>query len=266
MNYKNLSILLVCTLFTITDARLHKKSKKLESATPIKARPITHPKKILRSKEQDYTPLMKAASKRDAKKVAELIAKKSDVNAVTYSGMGGQGETALMIATVLDDLGIMDQLIKAGANVNAIAWTDQPSMGNPVLRYAIDTGSVTAVKTLLNAKANPNTFTETGIETNRPMGNERNAPLLSHAIHNNAPIEIIDALIQGGADVNGKALIVKWTPLMVAALKNNETAIKALMQAGADKTIKNEKDENRTAYDYLKENPNASDELLDLLK
>jgi uncharacterized protein len=264
MNYKNLSILLVCTLFTITDARLRKKSKNLEQAAPIKARPITHPKKILISDEQDYTPLMKAAYNRDPKKVADLIAKKADVNAAT--GISVAGQTALMIATAFAELGIMNQLIKAGANVNAIAGFDQPSTGKPVLRYAIDSGSVAAVKTLLNAKANPNAFTETGIETNRPMGNERNAPLLSHAIHNNAPIEIIDALIQGGADVNGKALIVKWTPLMVAALKNNEAAIKALLQAGADKTIKNEKDENRTAYDYLKENPNASDELLDLLK
>jgi len=80
--------------------------------------------------------------------------------------------------------------------------------------------------------------------------NVRNLPLLSAAINRRASIDIIRALIAGGADLNQKALWVGWTPLMVAAYCGYTDAVEALLKAGADASLENKEDGYRTPLDY----------------
>jgi ankyrin repeat protein len=194
------------------------------------------------------TPLIHAVNKQDTAMVDLLLKNGADVNAHTGDDYVRR-ETALMIASWTGNVSIMKKLIEAGADVNAVSGRDQPNMGKPVLRYAIDSRSPEAVRILLESGANANEL------TNSPLLNVRNIPLLSHAIRKGVSIEIINALIKSGADVNQKAHLVDLTPLMIACKDGYTDAVKALLAAGADPNIKNKQDGDRTALDYAKEPP-----------
>jgi len=121
------------------------------------------------------------------------------------------------------------------------------------LQYAIKGGSIKAVRMLINTGAKVDSFTN-----DCPFGGPnvcavRNLPLLSAAINASVSIDIIQLLIDAKADVNKKGLWSDLTPLMIAAYRGYEQAEKALLDAGADKTLKNHKDGGRLAIDYAKE-------------
>lgn len=159
-------------------------------------------------------------------------------------------ETRLMKAAEKGNTRTMRKLIDSGADVNAIAFCDQPHAGYPVLRYAIDNGNLKAVQLLLKEGANPNVLTESPIITDNGKDNVRNLSLLSHAVNDGASIAIIKALINAGADINGKPYWTgTWTPLMIAAYRGNVQAIAILIDAGADLSIINESS-HKTALDY----------------
>ena len=165
------------------------------------------------------------------------------------------GETPLIIAANKGDIHTMKKLISQNANVNHVAYRIWPHGGHPVLHYAIESGSVEAVKLLIEAGANVNEITSNLIiHQKRKQTNERNLFLLASAINSHAPINIIQALINGGADINKGGLTTgKWTPLMIASYRGYSDALKLLLKAGADKTIKNNHDGGRLAIDYAKE-------------
>jgi len=163
-------------------------------------------------------------------------------------------ETPLMNAASKGNIETIKKLIAKNANVNAVAWRNQPHGGKPVLRYAIDSGSVKAVKLLIQAGANVNEFTENPIILpERKQANERNLFLLASAINSYASVDIVKELINGNADVNKGALIGDWTPLMIASYKGHFGAVKELLKAKADKTLKNYNDGGRLAIDYARE-------------
>lgn len=167
-------------------------------------------------------------------------------------------KTPLMLAAQAGDIVLIKLLIAQGENVNATIDFDQPSMGRPVLRFAIDSGSVETVTLLINAGAQVNDLTVSPLyHPERSHANVRNLPLLSHAIKNHVPIEIIKVLIENGANINQKTVWGDWTPLMVAAYRGYKEAVFALLDAGADKLIANGPDSNRTALDYAIENGNS---------
>ena len=159
-----------------------------------------------------------------------------------------------MVAASMGYADIMRALIDAGADVNDIDGWDWPHAGKPVLRYAIDSGSLPSVEMLIKAGAVVNEFTECPIlHPKRTHANERNLTLLACAIHSHAPMAIIKALIKAGAEVNKKSMFGYWTPLMVAAYDGYTEAAQELLAGGADKTLKNNNDDFRTALDYAKE-------------
>lgn len=167
--------------------------------------------------------------------------------------------TPLMKASKEADIEKMKELIQAGANVNDVAFCDQPHCGYPVLRYAINSHSLAAVQILLEAGANPNKLTDSAIintnyESNYSWkANIRNLSLLSHAINSHAPIAIIEALIQKGANIDGTPkLCGDWSALMVAAYRGYTQAVVVLLNAGANPSEINSMD-NKTALDYAKE-------------
>jgi len=163
-------------------------------------------------------------------------------------------ESVLIAAVKKGDLPAVNKAIKEGVDVNEVVGGDFPHAGKPVLRYAIDSGSRKAVRMLIKAGAKVDADTENGlIHHKRSKANVRNIPLISSAIKSRQPIEIIEELIAGGADVNQRAMHVDWTPLMIAAYTGYPDAVKKLLAAGADKTLKNKQDGGRTAIDYAYE-------------
>ena len=66
-------------------------------------------------------------------------------------------------------------------------------------------------------------------------------------------MDIIEALINGKADVSLKGYASDLTPLMIAYYKGYSKAVKKLLDAGADRTLKNDRDGGRLAIDYAKE-------------
>lgn len=162
-------------------------------------------------------------------------------------------ETALMIAAKDGLVDIMTVLIDAGADVNAVAYRYQPHAGKAVLVYAIESGIVLAVEKLIQAGANVNEFVEYQLSTDMAR-NTRYATILSFAISEKSSIEIIRALIIGGAHINEtREFFGCWTPLMVAAYTGYSEAVALLLSAGADRAIQNPRDHNKTAWEYAQE-------------
>lgn len=195
--------------------------------------------------------------------------------------------TNALISAVQDsNLSAAQKAIQDGADVNARSSTGESNgKGIPVLGYAINGDSVEIVRALIKAGAKVNVTTEQAVigdedplivdwvrwpEDTRSAeeikkdkeriekGKARNAlnvPLISAAvIFGGFPRKaIFNELIKARPDVNARALGVEWTPLMIAAFHGNTEAVKGLLAAGADKTLKNPQDGNRTAIDYAKE-------------
>ena len=207
---------------------------------------------LLFCKTDKSTLLMSAVKSNDEKLVEAFIADGVDVN--KQSGYWGGDYTVLMAAVENGYLGIAKKLIKAGADVNAVDGCDFPRAGEPVLYYAIKSGLVESVNLLIKSGVDVNTFASGhNLHGLVLKGLSRNIPLLSCAIGWHVPIEIVQVLIKAGADVNQHGWLCFWTPLMIAASVGNTQAVKALLDAGADKAMKNNKDNDKTALDYAKE-------------
>ncbi len=139
----------------------------------------------------------------------------------------------LMIATQKQDLISMQTLINAGADVNAIYGWDQPHCGKSVLACAIDTHSIDAVKLLLEAGAcveTPADIPEKYFHISKALG-LRAFPLISYAIIVNAPIEIIELLIQHSKNLNATGPFdknQKYTCYEIAQYCQNTQAMRLL--------------------------------------
>lgn len=170
---------------------------------------------------RDCTALMQAAEGGNIDQVRALLQSGADVNEAR-----GSGHTALMLAAGRDHLEIVQTLLRAGANPNAIlfghhgipGWAWMFAMNrcnkhwremteamlaagvelNPKtiypspLGHAIDEDDVVIIETLLKKGANPNLRDSKTGET-----------LLMSAAKYSTP-EVVQALIEGGADVNAK--------------------------------------------------------------
>ena len=170
---------------------------------------------------RDCTALMQAAESGDIDQVRGLLRNGADVNEAR-----GSGHTALMLAAGRDHLEIVQTLLRAGANPNAIvfgrygipgwAWmfamnrcnkhwremTDAmlaagvelspKAIYSSPLGHAIHEDDVVIIKTLLKKGANPNL-----------KDSETGETLLMSAARYSTP-EVVQALIEGGADVNAR--------------------------------------------------------------
>ena len=199
-----------------------------------------------------------------------LIDHGAEVNAVNKHGL-----TVLMIACWKDDIDAMNLLLDAGADPNiALAKKDacRPTVTDrscvqKVLQDSIDCdgdvnaanksgvlkkqqrktktktkhkssvtalwiachrGEVDAINVLLNARANPNIVS--------PEGNT----CLHHAVHRRCCKEIFQALIDHGVDVNATNNDNE-TALLMASRQGTLAAMNALLDAGADPNIGDEK-------------------------
>jgi ankyrin repeat protein len=136
-------------------------------------------------------------------------------------------ETKLMIACKNKEaLDTIKSLIQKGEDVNAVHGKDFQRAGSPVLRYAIDSEYTDAVKELLSKKANPNVETDSPLITAEKSYSVHSLSLLGHAIKTKAPVKIIEALVNSGANTNSTSSRCKhWTAMNVAEYFKNTEAL-----------------------------------------
>ena len=164
-----------------------------------------------------------------------------------------QNTTALMVASSKGNVDAMNVLVSAGANqtiqdVNGDTWLHYAVHGNSskdVLQTAIDLGAD------VNAKGNEN---KTALMWASQKGNidAMNVLIsagadqtiesisgkkwLHYAVHGNCSKEVLQTVIDLGADVNATNNS-NITPLMWASRKSNVDAMNVLVSAGANQTI-----------------------------
>ena len=157
------------------------------------------------------SPVANAAMKRDRSAVAALIAQKADVNAPQVDGA-----TALHWAVYYDDVEMVDRLIRAGARV-ALANRH----GATPLTLACINGNARGIERLLKAGAEPN-----------ERGPNGETPLMMAA--RTGAVDAMRVLINAGADVNATEKLRGTTALMWAAAQTHPTAVKLLVEHGAN--------------------------------
>jgi uncharacterized protein len=161
------------------------------------------------------SPLADAAQFGDKATVRKLIQAKSDVNAPQVDGA-----TALHWAVYRDDAELVDLLIRAGANVSA---TNREGM--TPLAMASLYGNAPVIDRLLKAGADAKSVGPNG-ET-----------MIMLASRNGNPAAL-KVLVEAGANVNAREPLRGTTALMWAAEQKHFEAVKALLAAGADPSMK----------------------------
>ncbi len=151
-----------------------------------------------------------AASRGDVAQVRALIARKADVNRP-----GPDGTPPLTYAVWRQDHALAEALVKAGAKV------DEPSrLGVRPLHLAIGNADIDDVRLLLGAGADPNSADGAG-ETCLMMAARTGRD------------DIVDALLERGAQVDLRDKGYAQTALMVAAREGHPSIVKTLLARGA---------------------------------
>ncbi len=160
-------------------------------------------------------PVADAAERGDLEAVRTLLRQGADVNTAQSDGM-----TALHWAAGGNDIEIAKTLLYAGAAVRA---TTRLGGYNP-LHLASRGGHSEVARLILEAGADPNTFTTTGVT----------------AMHFAADADagaVIGLLAAHGGDVDARDAFSERTPLMFGAVRGADSAVRALLEAGADVTL-----------------------------
>lgn len=173
--------------------------------------------------DSDYTPLMIAVYKEDYDMVKYLLDKGANPNAVN-----NEKKTALMIANDEGNNNIAKLLIEQGANINT-----QDEDGCTALMTAALIGDYEMVKFLLENGADINTKDNDGASlldiSYRPStALVQNREMFKVLVENGFDLE---SRIKGGNDYPTD---YDYTPLMIAALKNDYDMVKFLVEKGAN--------------------------------
>ena len=158
-----------------------------------------------------------------------LMSAGADLDLCTSSG-----DTALIQATLSNNLPVAHFLIKSKANLNI-----QGKYGRTALHEACSLQNAELVKTLLKNDANPNI-----------QDSSKNTPLIIACLNpSDYPFDpaIPPLLLDYGADPNTRQIFGR-TALMAACWYCSETEVEVLLMGGAD--IKIEDDEENTALSY----------------
>ena len=179
----------------------------------------------------------------DVEAVKEFLAAGADVNAKAEFG-----ETPLHAAVSNDHKEIIELLIKEGADVNAVAMDDVFSDQTPLdAANKYNQGAVAVLlrkyggKTCVELEALIDSAKKgdiEGIKQHLAAGgdvsfrNKNGDTMLNYAAYLGHK-EIVELLVENGAEVNAKGL-ADWTPLHLAAYNNNEQIVQLLIAKGAE--------------------------------
>lgn len=102
--------------------------------------------------------------------------------------------------------------------------------------HAIDCGSIESIEWMI----------EKNVDL-RPVGTDGYPPVVSCVERETQDrYQILERLIRAGADIDERG-INGWTPLHLAALREDEHAMQMLLDAGADRSKRTDCDDNATA-------------------
>lgn len=196
---------------------------------------------VNRLDDNGYAPLHTAARSRNSDLVELLLRHKADPDLPD-----GDGMTPLVHAIMRNHVPSIEALLKAGADI------ERPTrQGYTPLEVAIGEDQLFAARALIDG----------GADVNAANGATKVTPLMlvasqlskqaraTHLAAGLTPIDIAEALIARGADVNGRSA-AGVTPLMVAAGHNNPPMIGLLLGKGADPALKN--NAGKTALDVAR--------------
>lgn len=163
---------------------------------------------------QDKTvALWEAVERRQAGAIAQLLRNGADPFAA-----GPEGASAIVQAVGTGDATLMDVFMRGGVNPN------DPRLDPPLLFMAAELNEPSVVRSLLAGGA----YAESAYD---------GTPALYKAVERGYQ-KVVDVLLDKGASPDGRQQEGNcWTPLMAAAAKGNQPAIRALLNAGADRAI-----------------------------
>jgi ankyrin repeat protein len=201
-----------------------------------------------RTESDRATPLHQAAA-RGFTSVAELLlARGAEVNARNMSG-----STPLASAASGGMKNAVQLLLVNKADINA-----QNDKGETALFAAVSAKRGEVVQLLLAGKANPN------LAFNEKSENPGWTPLVAAINQDNAPVARL--LLENGANPNVLFYRNGWTALMQAAQKGSVELVEALLAAGADVNAKENADSRSTAlYHVAYQNPTNAAAIVELL-
>lgn len=209
------------------------------------------------------SPLVAAVAGKRYSVIKYLLSKGADINnrgsvALPARGGGpiliaGSGGFALRTAVLLDDAKMIQYLLKNGAKVD-------PDRHSNMFLFAAQIGSLPAIKAFLNYGVDINMQDSEGhtalirasvygavesvdlLVTKNPDMNistkERSPRTALMAAAWNDHAGVITSLISNGVDINYNDNGGEPTALLIAAGVGNYSAVKALVEGGADKTFK----------------------------
>ena len=176
---------------------------------------IDHGSDVNATNKDNSNALMVANVKKHVDAIYVLLKAKSDTNAVDKNG-----DTCLMHAVCGDcSKEVLQAIIDNGADVNATNKYNRIA-----LMMACGMRHVDAIHVLLKAESDTNIADENGVTS------------LMHAIAKYCSKEVLQALIDHGADVNATDKS-NFTALMLACEKRHADAIHVLLKAGSDTNI-----------------------------
>ncbi|WP_241462579.1 ankyrin repeat domain-containing protein [Tateyamaria sp. ANG-S1] len=132
--------------------------------------------------------------------------------------------------------GELDQLEFASQVVDGFPLERDSCYGSPWIVHAVSSGSLQSVKWMI----------EKGVNL-QPICTDGYPPVI-RCIEVEGPekYQILSLLIDAGADINERG-INGWTPLHVAAVRDDEASMRILLEGGADRTITTKIDDDATA-------------------
>ena len=140
-----------------------------------------------------------------------------------------EGFTPLLEAAFYRDAGMVDALLHAGANVNSRVTGSGWAPLHAVARGLASTGDRGGITDTLTALVNAG--------TNVDARDAAGLSPLHAAVQNSRNAELVLALLSAGAEIDARDNN-GWTPLFYASAVGKVDAIRALLAAGADVTVK----------------------------